>query len=103
MTLEERILFSVNGQEGLTALGYQIPQTWCFEGLTIDADTARGIINSTRKKIEQLKILDDMGGNGLERLSSQIDKTLAENRGESPDPSYRISPDESSSRSITKK
>jgi hypothetical protein len=78
MSLEERILFSVNGLQGLMALGYPTPPTWCFEGLSIDSETAKQIVQSAQSKIAQLSVLTDEHYSGFEKLGLQIETTVEE-------------------------
>lgn len=75
MSLEERILFSVNGLQGLMALGYPTPPTWCFEGLSIDSETAKEVIRTAQSKIAQLSILTDEQYHGLDRLNIEVERT----------------------------
>ena len=76
MSLEERILFAVNGLQGLMALNYPTPPSWYFEGLSLDASTAKEIVEKTQSKITMLSNLTDDHFSNYERLDVQIEKTV---------------------------
>lgn len=83
MSLEERVLFSVNGLQGLMALGYPTSPTWCFEGISIDSATAKEIIQSAQSKITQLSILTDENFSTFDRLDIEIERTADQSKKES--------------------
>jgi hypothetical protein len=61
MSIEDRVLFSAKGQNGLVTAGYETNTSWTLAGIDILPETAKAAINCAEEKIKQFSIENSPG------------------------------------------